>query len=465
MRHEWPAADQIPASNWAIYKEEIIAEQVKQLYSLLPFGVVATLLNSAILFFILKDVIQQGILFTWLAVIAFVTILRIALSMRFQRTEFQPSAARKWGNRFMAGLILSGVAWGSIGIFPFSGVSLAHQVFIAFVLGGMAAGAAVTFSVKKGGYLAYSLPALAPLSVRFFFMNDAFHYAMGGMVSLYGLLLWGIARRHYMVNSTSLLLRFENRGIIDQLRISKEEVEKLYRELLAEIDAKLKAEDEIMAHRDRLHNLAVHLQTAREEERTSVARDIHDELGQALTAMKMDLSLFRNNYKDHKQIVDTANKLMDALNATILSVKRICTELRPSLLDDFGLVAALEWQASEFQERTGIECTIVEEPWDIELDKERSIALYRVFQEALTNVLRHANATKVTAMLTQHNDSLIFEVIDNGKGITDEQLSKPQSFGLVGMHERLYPWGGKVEITSSGGEGTTVKVIMPLVQL
>ncbi len=212
-----------------------------------------------------------------------------------------------------------------------------------------------------------------------------------------------------------------------------------------------------------LRNLAAYLQSIREEDRTNIAREIHDELGQALTALKMEISWFRDNYGDHKQIFEKTDGILRTLNETILSVKRICTELRPSLLDDFGLIAAMEWQANEFQKRTEIECSVAAEPEVIELDKERSTVFFRIFQEALTNVLKHANATKVTARLTQSSNRIILEVVDNGIGITDEQLSKPQSFGLIGMRERAYPWGGEVEVTGNASGGTTIKVIIPRV--
>ncbi len=212
---------------------------------------------------------------------------------------------------------------------------------------------------------------------------------------------------------------------------------------------------------EQLRDLAAHLQSVREEERTKIARDIHDELGQTLTAQKMELSWFREKYGDHKPIFDKAGAMLDVLNATIRSVKRICTDLRPSLLDDFGLVDAMQWQANEFQTRTRIECVVDSVPEVIELDKELSTALFRIFQEALTNVLKHAKATKVTAILTIEDDNIMLEVIDNGKGVTDEELSKPQSFGIMGMRERVYPWGGKVQVTCHKNGGAIVKVCMP----
>jgi len=219
---------------------------------------------------------------------------------------------------------------------------------------------------------------------------------------------------------------------------------------------------ELKIARDRLRNLNAHLNTIREDERTRIARDIHDELGQTLTAMKMELSWVRNKYIDDASIYNKIGSLLDRLNETILSVKRICTELRPSLLDDFGLVAAMQWQGSEFQERTGIKCEVIEEPSGIELGSQMSTVLYRIFQESLTNVSKHAQATKVTAILVKCDKHVTLEVMDDGKGITDEHFSKPQSFGLIGMRERVHAWGGEVEITSTQGGGTTITVMMPL---
>ncbi len=218
---------------------------------------------------------------------------------------------------------------------------------------------------------------------------------------------------------------------------------------------------ELETAHEQFRKLASHLLTIREEERTSIAREIHDELGQILIGLKMELYWFRDNYADHKPIFDRASVMLETVNTTLLSVKRICTQLRPSLLDDFGLVAALEWQAKEFQKRTGIECAVFAESEDIVLDKKRSIALFRIFQEALTNVLKHAKATKVNTTLTRGSGCIILEVMDNGKGITDDQLLKPQCFGLIGMRERVYPLDGKVEISGDKISGTTIKVVIP----
>ncbi len=245
---------------------------------------------------------------------------------------------------------------------------------------------------------------------------------------------------------------------ITERRKAEEELHTVYGKLEMRV---LERTLDLNRSNEQLRNLAAHLQSVREEERAKIAREIHDEFGQTLSALKMELSWFREKYGDHKAIFDKSGAMLDAVSKTIRSVRRMYTELRPSILDDFGIVDAMQWQADEFQKRTRIECAVDPVPEDIKLDKERSTALFRIFQETLTNVLKHARATKVTARLAINNDNITLEVIDNGKGITEEQLSKPQSFGLIGIRERVYPWGGKVEVTGNKNKGTIVKVSMP----
>jgi signal transduction histidine kinase len=152
---------------------------------------------------------------------------------------------------------------------------------------------------------------------------------------------------------------------------------------------------------------------------------------------------------------------LELVNATIQTVKRVCTELRPTLLDHFGLGAAIEWQAQEFKKRNGIACEVNLPTDDIIIDEKYSIALFRIFQESLTNVLRHAKATKVAATLSEQGDSIVLEIADNGVGITKEHQSKTDSFGLLGMRERVQIFNGKVRIAGSQNAGTKITVIIP----
>jgi signal transduction histidine kinase len=200
----------------------------------------------------------------------------------------------------------------------------------------------------------------------------------------------------------------------------------------------------------------------RERESTRIAREIHDELGQILTALKMDLSWLNKRLTNGQKALREKTKSMSKLTDMIIrAVQRISTELRPGILDDLGLIPAIEWQAQEFQDRTDIKCEITIDNGEIDLDQDRSTSLFRIFQEALTNVARHANATKIKVSLKERPDKLLLKIEDNGRGITEEQISDPKSFGLIGIRERIYPWGGEVNIKGIWNEGTTVTVILP----
>ena len=154
--------------------------------------------------------------------------------------------------------------------------------------------------------------------------------------------------------------------------------------------------------------------------------------------------------------------MMKLVDTTIKSVQRMSSELRPSLLDNLGLQAAIEWKAQEFQDRTGVECQLTFDPEDIVLDQDLATAIFRIFQEALTNIGRHANATEVKVSLNEQSGELVMEIRDNGKGISEKQIADSQSFGLIGMKERVYPFDGKFSIQGVKGKGTTVTVRVPV---
>ncbi len=234
-------------------------------------------------------------------------------------------------------------------------------------------------------------------------------------------------------------------------------------QLQREIIERRRAENEVTTSRERLRNLSAHLQTVREEERKGIAREIHDELGQALTTLKLNLALLKDDAGfANPQIGKKISSMVDLIDATIKSVKRMITALRPRLLDDLGLSAAIEWQSDEFQQRTGIACNVSIGPDNINVDPERSTAIFRILQETLTNVARHSNATIVDVSLMQNDGELELLVSDNGKGITNDQLNDPKSFGLIGIRERAYYWGGNVEIKGSHSHGTVIAVRFPL---
>jgi signal transduction histidine kinase len=219
---------------------------------------------------------------------------------------------------------------------------------------------------------------------------------------------------------------------------------------------------ELQGSFEQLRALAGRLQNIREEERKRVAREIHDQLGQALTAIKLDVSsLVHEIPEDQRRQSTRPQTILKLVDETIQSVRRIATELRPGMLDDLGLVATLEWAGEEFGSRTGTECRLDLPPDDIVVDPETAVAIFRIFQETLTNVARHANAKEVKARLTIEDDNLTLEVHDNGSGIPREKLQKGKSLGVLGMRERATLLGGDLSITGNPGKGTTVRVWIP----
>ncbi len=230
-----------------------------------------------------------------------------------------------------------------------------------------------------------------------------------------------------------------------------------------DITEKRRSEQELERSRQQLRNLSVHLQSVREQESTRIAREIHDELGQSLTALQMDVKWLGSQLPPEcSHLKEKTQRMSHLADATIDSVHRIITELRPILLDDLGLTAAIEWQAEEFENRSGILCEVYVDCRDGSIDKDLATSLFRVYQETLTNIARHSGATAVWVRLTQEADELCLEVTDNGRGITRRQLENPLSFGIMGIRERVNMLSGHMRITGKHNRGTTVNVVIPV---
>jgi PAS domain S-box-containing protein len=212
-----------------------------------------------------------------------------------------------------------------------------------------------------------------------------------------------------------------------------------------------------------LRNLSSHLQSVREKERAQISREVHDELGQALVALKMDACWIKENLRnDQTDVIKTADSMLLHLEDTLQKVKWLSVGLRPRLLDDIGLAAAIRWLAQEFQKVTSIDFSLDIELDDRKYDPECSTAVYRIVQESLSNVYRHAKATHVEISLNRKGDVLQLKISDNGKGITPEQVNSPTSLGILGMRERAHYFGGKVTINGHPGKGTRLTVSIPL---
>jgi signal transduction histidine kinase len=224
-----------------------------------------------------------------------------------------------------------------------------------------------------------------------------------------------------------------------------------------------RAEDKLRRSLDQLRALTTYLQYVREEERTRIAREVHDELGQALTGLKLDMSWLATKVtRSAPPVQAKVRTMVDHIDETIHTVRRIATELRPGILDSLGLVAALEWQANEFQSRSGIPCHVTGTVDDSALNQQLTTVFFRIYQEALTNIIRHAKATRVDVLLAEENGALVLTVKDNGRGISEEEIANTRSIGLVGMRERAMLIGGDIALQGAPGKGTTMTLRVPL---
>lgn len=236
----------------------------------------------------------------------------------------------------------------------------------------------------------------------------------------------------------------------------------LWEGIMTNITASKLEQEETIRSRAQLAELSAHVNTVKEQERAHIAREIHDDLGGNLTAIKMALALLTRRLPADPALVEKADYVEQLVDRTIETVHRIASDLRPGVLD-FGLVAAIDWQAREFEKQCGIPCEFSSNKREIELDANQSAALFRIFQEALTNIAKHAQATHVNVLLIHTERFVRLEIVDNGRGIKATDRTKPKSFGIRGMVERSISMGGSLSVSTSQKGGTIVAINVPLV--
>ena len=240
--------------------------------------------------------------------------------------------------------------------------------------------------------------------------------------------------------------------------------------LAKEVAEHRRAEEQVKSFNQQLRALAAHIESVREEERSRMAVEIHDELGQHLTGLKISLFLLAQEFAKPRisiaaqEVVDKITPMLKSIDTAIQGMRNISTQLRPAILDDLGLIPAIEWQAREFQARTGIRSRVSLLSQAVQLGPEATTALFRILQAALTNVALHSKARRVDIRVTRRKNLLWLRVSDNGQGIVQEQIAHPQSLGLLGMKERAVLLGGEFSVTGIPGKGTTVLIKVPLAQ-
>lgn len=221
---------------------------------------------------------------------------------------------------------------------------------------------------------------------------------------------------------------------------------------------------ELVRSQQQLREFSSHIQDAKEQERLRIAREVHDEIGGLLTAIKMDLAWLKERLpKTKKLLTDKTTTIENMVDKAMTAARNLAHSLRPGYLDSFGIVAAIEMEACEFEQRTGIKCLLThnDDEMEIDLHPDVSIAIFRIFQESLTNIMKHAQASEVRILIQNSPDHIELTISDNGRGFSQDARMKPRSFGLRGIQERVAHFGGQVSFTSAPGLGTTVAVNVP----
>ena len=261
-------------------------------------------------------------------------------------------------------------------------------------------------------------------------------------------------------------MRRKDGSIVDTEVRSQQLPDGRFLSVIRDLTERIKTEQELQESYRALRELTGHLQNIREEERSIIAREIHDELGQQLTVLKMDISwLIKKLVNPGENVKERLNDLLEMIDDTVRSVRRISSELRPSMLDDLGLPAAIEWHAQEFGKRSGIQVLTELNTGEVKLPGKVGITMFRVFQECLTNVARHSGAEQVNVRLSLKDKRLDLEIQDNGHGFLTKEIEKKKTLGILGMRERVSLIQGEFAIKSKPGKGTTVRVSVPIAEI
>ena len=397
-------------------------EQLKLLHANVQVALAAKLVAASILCFVLWKDAGHEALSIWFLVHIVTVMLRYQHVSGFHRVYQFPRLADRWGREFLWWTGLNGMVWGGAAFLFYSTVSLQNQMFMTFLLAGMSAGGLVTYSAMFSAVLVFIIPATVPVIVQMFLQDGELYLEMGWLSVLFLTVVIIVAWRMHEMTIRALKLGLDNTKLIN------------------------------------------HLQTVREEEKAQIAREIHDELGSTLTKLKMDISWLSKRLDGSAEpLRQTASTMLDLVDCAVGTTRRIATDLRPPILDDLGLCATIKWQASEFQKRLGIRCHLALSGSLEDLSSEYTIVLFRIFQESLTNITRHAQATDVWVTLSSEDGCVVLKVEDNGIGIGTNARGRFGSYGIQGMHERAKSLGGNMALEGREEQGTTLVVTLPLV--
>ena len=436
-------------------QERIRVELVRQALKLAPIAVLATLLNAFILVLVLWQSISHTSLIIWFSITFCLAVQRCYFLYKYRGASLLPHQAAQVAKRFVAGLGLSGIVWGFVAIFLFPVDSPTHQILIVFVLCGMVAGAAETFSPVLPAFTAFSLPALVPLFIRFLTIGGAVYNAMSALTLLYIGMTLIIARRINITNRSLVELKEHFSRMADERTASNARLQE-------EISERRRMEDSLRDSEERLRLLASRLLSTQEEDRKRIARELHDSIGASLSAAKFSMENVIVQIQTGSVKLEPIDYSIRVIKLAVDDVRRIVMDLRPSILDDMGIIATLKWFCEQFQTiHSNIHVEIQIEINGDEIPETLGIIIFRIVQEAFHNIAKYSGAEWVDVSITKLQNTIQLSIEDQGIGFDLRSIyanrTSEKGFGLMSMRERTELSGGIFEIESKIGEGTKIQ--------
>ena len=436
-------------------QERTRVELVRQALKLAPIAVFATLLNAFILVLVLWQSISHTSLIIWFSITFCLAVQRYLFLYKYREASLQPDQAAQVAKKFVAGLGLSGIAWGFVAIFLFPVDSPTHQILIVFVLCGMVAGAAETFSPVLPAFIAFSLPALVPLFIRFLTIGGAVYNAMSVLTLLYIGMTLIIARRINITNRKSVELKEHFSRMAEERTAANVRMQE-------EMSERRRMEDSLRDSEERLRLLASRLLSTQEEDRKRIARELHDSIGASLSAAKFSMENVIDQIQTGAVKLEPIDYSIRVIKLAIDDVRRIVMDLRPSILDDMGIIATLNWFCEQFKTiHSNIHVDLQIEINGDEIPETLKITIFRIVQEAFHNIAKYSGAEWVDVSITKLQNTIQLSIEDYGIGFDLRAIhanrTSEKGFGLMSMRERTELSGGIFVIESKIGEGTKIQ--------
>lgn len=445
-------------------RNPVFAAQVELLYRAAPEAYLVTVVNATLLTYVQRNHIASAVLLTWLSYMVAVTAGRTLLVWCYWRAVDRLTALPRWNGMYAFGTLLAGMGWGAAGIVLYPADAMAHQVLLAFVLGGMAAGAVAVLSSRLESFLAFTLPAILPLVVRLLTQHDEIHVTLGVMCIIFVLALMVTAHRLHRTTRWSLELHTANADLVADMKISKNQTERLNEELTQEIRRRQTIEDSLQDRTLALQSLTWQLRKTEQRTLQRVATQLHDELAQGLALCKLKLTALLQAQPElaHSRIFA---QVQEALDEALTDTRRVMLDLRPAFMGDArDVTAAVQWVVRKMQ-RHGLKVIVRNDVPLLPLEEEILTITYQVLHELLFNVLKHAQAPLAGVTIRRCGVSLRVVVRDWGRGFVVRTTGLPGNeggFGLFNLSEQLKAIGGQLKVTSVPQKGTIVRVTIPL---